>query len=88
MLGKMAQDKNDWKLANSFYEVVMVNHPDSRLAPLAKLGRGVCRIAVAEDDAGLTDLHDLVNQINQKAEGQSRSSAMKRSRGCGRRATC
>lgn len=66
LLGRMAQDKRDWKLANSFYEVVLVDHPDSRLAPLAKLGRGVCRIALANDDAGLTDLHDLANQLNQK----------------------
>jgi tetratricopeptide (TPR) repeat protein len=27
------------------------------------MGRGVCRIATGSDDAGLTDLHDLVEQI-------------------------
>lgn len=69
LLGQMAQERKDWKLANSFYEVVLVNHPEARVAPLAKLGRGVCRIATGEDDAGLTDLHDLVNQLNQKGDG-------------------
>jgi len=38
ILGRMSQDKRDWKIANSFYEIVVVNHPDSRMAPLAKLG--------------------------------------------------
>ena len=39
ILGRMSQDNKDWKIANSFYEVVVVNHPDSRLAPLAKTRR-------------------------------------------------
>jgi tetratricopeptide (TPR) repeat protein len=65
VLGKIAEDKKDWKVANSFYEVVIVDHPDSRFAPLSRLGRGVCRIAVAQDAAGLTDLHNLTSQLAQ-----------------------
>jgi tetratricopeptide (TPR) repeat protein len=65
VLGKIAEDKKDWKVANSFYEVVIVDHPDSRFAPLSRLGRGVCRIAVAQDEPGLTDLHNLTNQLEQ-----------------------
>ena len=66
ILGKIYQDKNDAGQANSFYQVVLVSHPDSRVAPLARLGRGVCRILQGEDDAGLTDLHDLVEHIGAK----------------------
>ena len=65
ILGKMAQDKQDWKVANSFYDIVAVDHPESRMAPLARLGRGICRIATAQDEAGLTDLHNLTNWLNQ-----------------------
>lgn len=71
VLGKMTQEKRDWKLANSFFEIVLVDHPESRMAPLAKLGRGICRIAMAQDDAGLTDLHNLTNQINQTDNAQT-----------------
>lgn len=71
ILGKLAQDKRDWRVANSFYEVVMVNHPEARMAPLAKLGRGICRIAMSEDDAGLTDLHNLTNQLSQLEEAKA-----------------
>ncbi|MGB7156748.1 MAG: tetratricopeptide repeat protein [Tepidisphaeraceae bacterium] len=66
VLGKIFQDRNDAAQANSFYQVVLVSHPGNRVAPLAKLGRGVCRILQGEDDAGLTDLHDLVEHIGSK----------------------
>ncbi|HEV2294376.1 MAG TPA: tetratricopeptide repeat protein [Tepidisphaeraceae bacterium] len=66
VLGKIYQDRGDANQANSFYQVVLVSHPDSRVAPLARLGRGVCRILQGEDDAGLTDLHDLVEHIGAK----------------------
>jgi tetratricopeptide (TPR) repeat protein len=72
VLGRMQQDKRECRVANSFYEVVLIDHPESRMAPLAKLGRGVCRIMLTEDDAGLTDLHDVVNRINQRGEPQAR----------------
>lgn len=70
ILGKISADKQDWKVANSYYEVVVVNHPDSRMAPLARLGRGICRVAMAQDEAGLTDLHDLTNRLNQTDEAK------------------
>ena len=68
LLGKIAQDRQAWKEANSFYEVVIVNHPDALVAPLARLGRGICRIAQADDEAGLTDLHDLTSWMSQEDE--------------------
>jgi tetratricopeptide (TPR) repeat protein len=64
LLGKLHQEKGDPTTAISFYEIVLVSHIDSRVAPLARLGRGTCRITLAQDDPGLTDLHDLVEELN------------------------
>lgn len=67
VLGRIYQEKHQPAEANSFYQVVLTSHPDIRVGPLALLGRGVCRIMAGEDEAGLSDLHDLTNQINQRA---------------------
>lgn len=64
LLGKIAQDARRFEEANSFYEVVLTSHSDSKAAVGARLGRGVCRIALGQDDPGLTDLHDTTNYIN------------------------
>jgi tetratricopeptide (TPR) repeat protein len=66
LLGKILQDRGDAAGAASFYQDVIVSHPDSIVAPLARLGRGVCRIETGQDEAGLTDLHDLVSDIADK----------------------
>ena len=63
LLGKLRQDQNDPKEAIAFYQSVLSSHPESPSAPLARLGRGACRIVLGQDPPGLTDLHDLVNQI-------------------------
>ena len=64
LLGKIAQDGKRPAEANSFYGVVLTSHPDAKVATLARLGRGVCRIQQGEDDPGLTDLHDVTNYVN------------------------
>ena len=69
-LGRIRQDRDDPKEAVSFYEYVIEGHPDSVAAPLARLGRGVCRIAMGSDDAGLTDLQDLVKEIGARKSRQ------------------
>jgi tetratricopeptide (TPR) repeat protein len=66
-LGQIYEVKNDPMTAISFYEVVLTSHPESRIAPLARLGRGVCRIMLGQNDAGLTDLHDLTAEIDRRA---------------------
>ncbi len=66
-LGQINQARKEAKIAISFYQEVLTSHVDARVAPMALLGRGVCRILDSQDDAGLSDLHDVVNQINQKA---------------------
>lgn len=65
-LGRILQERDDPREAMSFYQTVLVSHIDSKVAPLARLGRGICRIMIKEDDAGLTDLHDLASEISGK----------------------
>jgi tetratricopeptide (TPR) repeat protein len=64
LLGKICQDRNDAQQAIAYFDEVIVNHPDAKIAPLARLGRGVGRIMLKQDDAGLTDLHDLADEIS------------------------
>jgi tetratricopeptide (TPR) repeat protein len=66
VLGRIAQEQNKPLEANSFYQIVLVSHPNAAVAPGALLGRGVCRIMAGEDEAGMVDLHELTNQINAK----------------------
>ena len=66
LLGHIVQDNKKPREAVSFYQQVLFDHPESRPAPLARLGRGQCRIALGEIDAGLSDLHDLVSFISAK----------------------
>jgi tetratricopeptide (TPR) repeat protein len=65
-LGKIYQDRNDPETANSYYQIVMVSHIDSKIMPLARLGRAICRILLKQEDQGLTDLHDLVNEVQNR----------------------
>jgi tetratricopeptide (TPR) repeat protein len=65
-LGKIYEDRNDPATANSFYQIVLTSHLDSKIMPLARLGRGVCRLMQKQDDAGLTDLHDLTNEVQER----------------------
>jgi tetratricopeptide (TPR) repeat protein len=67
LLGKIFEERNDPRTAESFYQDVIVSHPDAKIATLALLGRGTSRVAQGQDDAGLTDLRDLTLQIGQKA---------------------
>jgi tetratricopeptide (TPR) repeat protein len=68
LLGKINLERREWAVANSFFAVVMQTHLDSRVAPLAKVGRGVSRIALGNDEAGLSDLQDVVKIVREKDE--------------------
>jgi tetratricopeptide (TPR) repeat protein len=62
-LGRIYQERGDAATAMSFYESVLESHPESPIAPLAKLGRGICRLMENDVDAGLSDLHDLTIEM-------------------------
>jgi len=70
-LGQVLQQKNTPKEAGSFYQSVITTHPESRIAPLAKLRRGLCRISMDEDEAALSDLHDVVKELTSKKNRES-----------------
>jgi tetratricopeptide (TPR) repeat protein len=72
-LGKIRQEKGDFKEATAFYESVLVSHPDSPVAILAKLGRGLCRISLNQDNAGLVDLQALVAEVSGKPAHKRKS---------------
>jgi len=63
VLGRIFQDRNDPKTAESYYAIVLISHPETHSAPLALLGRGICRIMEGDTDGGMQDLHDLTAQI-------------------------
>lgn len=62
-LGRIFQARRQPEQAQSFYENILVSHPDDPVAIMARLGRGVCRLMLGEDAPGLGDLHDLTNQL-------------------------
>ena len=45
LLGKIFEEKSDWHTASSFYQDVIVSHPDAKVATLALLGRVLPRQA-------------------------------------------
>jgi tetratricopeptide (TPR) repeat protein len=63
LLGKLFQDRSDPQTAISFFQEVLVSHPESTVAQASLLGRGMCRLDLNQQDASLTDLHDLTNQL-------------------------
>jgi len=71
LLGKIRQEQKSPREAISFYQTVLESDPESHAAPLALLGRGTCRIELAEDAAGLSDLQDVTRQILGKPNGEA-----------------
>ncbi|HEY0009025.1 MAG TPA: tetratricopeptide repeat protein, partial [Tepidisphaeraceae bacterium] len=67
LLGNIFRDRNQPEVANSFYEVVLVSHPDAPAALLARLGRGLCRTMLKQDEPAMVDLIDLAKSIDQRA---------------------
>lgn len=67
LLGRICLERNDPEQAASFFQIVLVSHVDSSIAPLARMGRGLSRIMMRQDDAGLTDLRDLVIEVQARA---------------------
>jgi tetratricopeptide (TPR) repeat protein len=65
-LGRIYQERGDAATAISFYDAVLTTHPESKPAPLALLGRGVCRVMSEQTAPGLEDFKDLVAQIDRR----------------------
>lgn len=63
LLGKIYEEKNDPKTAESFYQEVLTGHAESPVATPSLMGRGICRLETGEPDPALTDLHDLTTQL-------------------------
>jgi tetratricopeptide (TPR) repeat protein len=63
VLGRIHQQRNEPLEAVSFYQIVLTSHPDSDVAPLARLGRGLSRLMSGEHEPGLQDLDDVVKHI-------------------------
>jgi tetratricopeptide (TPR) repeat protein len=70
LLGKLLQERGDAQQAVSFYETLLVSHIDAPIEPLARLGRGMCRVMLGQDDSGLADLRDVVTEVQEKASRQ------------------
>src|SRR4051812_16251474 len=70
LLGRICRERNNPVEAAAFYQDVLTSHPASPVAPLARLGRGLCRIMQRQDEPGLTDLHTLVDEVSKKQSRQ------------------
>ena len=55
-LGKIAMERNDPKAAAALFDALIAGFPQSSVAPLARLARGVARIQKGDDEQGLFDL--------------------------------
>ncbi|MEA2736554.1 MAG: hypothetical protein QOE14_3005, partial [Humisphaera sp.] len=61
-LGKIAMERSDPKLATVLFDTVITSFPQSTVAPLARLSRGLARIQKGEEDQGLFDLRTATEQ--------------------------
>jgi hypothetical protein len=48
LLGKIYEEKNDPKTAESFYQEVLTGHRESPVATPSLMGRGICRLETGE----------------------------------------
>lgn len=62
-LAKIAIDRNLLDPAGVYLQSILVSHPDSKYAPLAKLERGIVRAKQGQDGLALEDLGDTVRLI-------------------------
>jgi tetratricopeptide (TPR) repeat protein len=70
LLGKILQKQGKHGEAISFFQDVIVNHPDSPASPRALLGRGVSRIESGNDEPGLADLNTIAGEVIEKPNRQ------------------
>jgi tetratricopeptide (TPR) repeat protein len=63
LLGKLRQDHNDPREAMAFFQAVLTSFPESASAVMARAGRGSCRLLLAQDAGGLSDLRDVTKLV-------------------------
>jgi tetratricopeptide (TPR) repeat protein len=66
LLGRICEDRQDPRTAESFYQDVLLSHPEARAATMALLGRASTRVAQGQDDSGLADFRDLTRELGAK----------------------
>jgi tetratricopeptide (TPR) repeat protein len=66
LLGRIAQNGEDYDKANGFYQIILRDHPGNRIVPKAMLGIGVCQLVLGHDDEGVTALIDLAGELSRK----------------------
>lgn len=69
LLGKILHKRKEFLEAISFFQAVIVSHPETEAAVAAKIGRGLSRVEAGPDsaEAGMQDLTSVVADINAKA---------------------
>lgn len=66
-LGRLMQDRSLPAEAISFFDAILLSHPTSRVATLARLGRGLARLQLNEEEPGMADLHDAAAEVSRRA---------------------
>ena len=61
--GSADDDAAAAKRAAAFYDVVLRDHPGSRVAPKARIGRAVARLVLGDADGGVTDLVTAAQEV-------------------------
>jgi tetratricopeptide (TPR) repeat protein len=67
-LGKIALARKELDQASVYFQSIIVSHPDSKLAPLAQMERGIVRATRGEDAAALEDLNAVVKRIDAREQ--------------------
>ncbi|MFI5377773.1 MAG: tetratricopeptide repeat protein [Tepidisphaerales bacterium] len=66
LLGGIREVQKDWDGAISFYNEVLQSHADAEEAPLARLARGMCRIARGDEEPGINDIIETTRRIRER----------------------
>jgi tetratricopeptide (TPR) repeat protein len=66
LLGRIAQDRRQFVEAEAFYQLVLRDHPDSRVAPRAQLAAGMVKVLTADDERGADQLAALADEVARK----------------------
>lgn len=66
LLGKIAQSKNQPKLAMTYFQTIISDFPGAKCTAQAQLGIGMCRAMQQDDDAAVVDLTRLAKDVDEQ----------------------